>query len=135
MKKEILRDELKFKAVRSSGSGGQNVNKVSTKIELHFDLLNSSALSENEKLRIQKKLENRINKLGIIILHCEESRSQHKNKELAIKKLFDLLEKALKRKKKRIKTKIPKAAKQKRMDSKSRVSQKKANRKKPDVNL
>lgn len=135
MKKDILLNELKFKAIRSSGSGGQHVNKVSSKIELQWDVVNTNAFSEEKKEKLQKKLSNRINKEGILILQTEETRSQFRNKELAIKKLMDLIKEALKKKKKRIKTKVPKAVKQKRLDNKSRHASKKATRKKPDINF
>ena len=80
--------ELKFKAVRSSGSGGQHVNKVSSKIELTFDLENSNSLSEFEKEVLKTKLSSRLTKEKILILFCEETRSQHRNKGIAIKRFF-----------------------------------------------
>ena len=87
MNKEGIIQELKFKAVRSSGAGGQNVNKVSTKVELSFDLEKSTNLSEIEKNRLLKKLAHKLTKEKELILQCEETRSQHKNKELVIKKI------------------------------------------------
>ena len=82
MNKTQLHTELDFKAVRSSGAGGQNVNKVSTKVILNWNSLGSSGLTENQLIRIREKLANRINKEGILILECDETRSQLKNKEL-----------------------------------------------------
>lgn len=128
-----LIQELEFKAVRSSGAGGQHVNKVSTKIELSFKLDTSTGLSDKEKERIKSKLANRITKENLILLQCDESRSQHKNKDLAIKRFIALLENALIIPKRRKKTKPSRAAVEKRLHSKRKASQKKANRGKPDL--
>lgn len=125
--------ELKFKAVRSSGAGGQHVNKVSTKIELTFNLADSQALSEQEKNRIIDKLGNRFTKEGLFLMQCDETRSQHKNKELAIKRFLETMETALIVPKKRRKTKPKRAAVEKRLKSKQKISEKKAGRKKPDM--
>ena len=133
MNKEILIQELEFKAVRSSGAGGQHVNKVSTKIELLFKLNTSNALTEKEKERIALKLANRLTKENMLLLQCDESRSQHKNKALAIKRFIALLENALIIPKKRKKTKPSRAAVEKRLRSKKKAAQKKANRSKPDM--
>ncbi len=73
--------ELKFKAVRSSGAGGQHVNKVSSKIELTFDLENSKELSENKKEILFKKLATRLTKENVLIIFSDETRSQHRNKD------------------------------------------------------
>ena len=83
MDQEKIISELSFKAVRSSGAGGQNVNKVSSKVVLSFDLLNSKALSEDEKLLLEQNLEPRLTNDKILILNCDEDRSQLKNKEIA----------------------------------------------------
>ncbi|HTG66830.1 MAG TPA: peptide chain release factor-like protein, partial [Flavobacterium sp.] len=74
--------ELQYKAVRSSGAGGQNVNKVSSKVVLSFDLKNSQALSEEEKLRLETNLSSRLTTDLVLILNCDEDRSQLKNKEI-----------------------------------------------------
>jgi len=123
--------ECIFKAVRSSGAGGQHVNKVSSKIELSFDLLNSKGLSEYEKTLLQRKL--KLSKEGILLLQCSESRSQHKNKDLAIKRFLSLLKKNLVVPKRRIPTKIPKSAIRKRLKSKKHQTDKKNNRQKPNT--
>ena len=81
MNVEIISSELNFKAVRSSGAGGQNVNKVSSKIVLIFDVATSQGLNENEKLLLQNKLKTKISQENLLILTCDEDRSQFKNKE------------------------------------------------------
>lgn len=133
MDKEQLLQELRFKAVRSSGAGGQHVNKVSTKMELAFDAFSSQDLSDIEKERIYLKLGNRLTKEKILLLQCDESRSQHKNKELAKQRLLDLLGKALAVPKKRKKTKPSRSAIEKRLKSKLKKAQKKANRGRPNL--
>lgn len=120
--------EIEIKASRSSGKGGQNVNKVSTKIELVFDVNNSELLSDEEKSVVQQKLSNRISKEGKLILQSQESRSQLMNKEIAIKKLYELLEAALKKEKPRKPTKPSKAKKEQRLQVKKVISEKKQNR-------
>ena len=130
---ETFISEIKFKAVRSSGSGGQHVNKVSTKVELSFDVEGSNAFSEEEKLMILTTLEKKLTKNNVLIVQCDESRSQHKNKELAIKRLLGIIEDGLKVKKKRIPTKTPKKVVKKRLEDKRLQSIKKITRKKPDI--
>lgn len=127
---QVIR-EAEYKAVRSSGAGGQNVNKVSTKVELHFLLSESLAFSDEEKERISKKLESRLTNAGELILQCDESRSQHKNKEIVTKRFLDLLRNSLQKPKPRKKTKPSKAAKFKRLREKKKLSEKKASRKDP----
>jgi ribosome-associated protein len=133
MNKDILVSELKFKAVKSSGSGGQNVNKVATKVALYFSLEDSDAFSEKEKLRLTQKLRNKLTKDNSLILQCDESRSQHKNKEIVIARFLAIIQEALKRNKRRIPTKTPKSVIRKRLSDKRNVSDKKASRKKPDL--
>jgi len=120
--------EIEIKASRSSGKGGQNVNKVSTKIELVFDVNSSELLNEEEKAVIMEKLSNRISKEGKLILQSQESRSQLTNKEIAIDKLYELLENALKKEKPRKKTKPSLAKKEQRLQGKKVLSDKKKNR-------
>jgi ribosome-associated protein len=130
---EAILNELTFKAVRSSGSGGQHVNKVSSKIELSFSVSESLIFDADQKERLLNKLQNRLTKQGVLILQCDESRSQHKNKALVIKRFLSLITEALRIQKKRKPTKVPKAAIRKRLKSKRNQSEKKANRKKPDL--
>ncbi|WP_088324035.1 alternative ribosome rescue aminoacyl-tRNA hydrolase ArfB [Polaribacter tangerinus] len=123
--------ELEFKAIRSSGAGGQHVNKTSSKIELTFDLENSESLSDKEKELLKTKLSSKLTKENLLILFCEETRSQHKNKEIAIKKLITVLKKNLIIPKKRKATKPTKASIKKGIEKNKRTSLKKALRKKP----
>ena len=131
MDKTILSKELQFKAVRSSGAGGQHVNKVSSKVELFFNLKNSLGISVEEKQRLQLKLASRLTKDSTLIISSDESRSQHKNKELVIKRFFKLIKENLRIPKKRKTTKPSKAVIKKRVENKQRNSVKKALRKKP----
>ena len=133
MNREGIIQELKFKAVRSSGAGGQHVNKVSSKVELTFDLENSMALTDLEKNRLLKKLSSKLSKENILLLQCEETRSQHKNKELVIKKFLETLEANLVVPKRRRKTKPTRSAIEKRLKVKKRAALKKLNRGKPKL--
>lgn len=129
----LLKSELTYKYVRSSGSGGQNVNKVSSKAELYFHVEDSKVFSEVEKQKLVEFFKNRLNKDGVLVLACDESRSQFRNKAIVTRRLLELIEEGLKEEKKRIRTKIPKAAKRKRLKRKRINSEKKANRKRPEV--
>lgn len=129
MNKEIIQTEIQYKAVRSSGAGGQNVNKVATKVQIQFFVEQSNGLTTDEKTTLTEKLSNRITKEGFIKVECGETRSQLKNKELCTQRLFMLLENALKKDKKRIATKIPKSVIKKRLEDKQRIADKKENRK------
>lgn len=133
MQKDSLESELQFKAVRSSGAGGQNVNKVASKVELTFDLEASTGLSDDEKALLKKTISSRLTKDNVLLLQCEESRSQHKNKELVIKRFFEVLEAGLRVPKKRKATRIPKSVIKKRLKNKSIRSERKANRKPPTI--
>ncbi len=130
---ENILNEIEFKAVRSSGAGGQHVNKVATRVELTFNLLESKALSQWQKNRLLKKLQPRLTKQGVLILQCGETRSQHKNKALVTNRFFELLEQNLKVSKPRIPTKIPRSVIKKRLKNKKHHSNKKANRGKPNL--
>lgn len=133
LKTDLLISEVTFKAVRSSGAGGQHVNKVSSKVMLSFDVLKSEALSEEEKELLLKRLSTKLTKQHILILNSDESRSQHKNKELVTKRFIDLINEGLIVPKERKPTKIPKAVVKKRQEDKRKHSIKKEHRKKPDI--
>lgn len=133
MDKERIVQELQFKAVRSSGAGGQHVNKVSTKVELTFDVKGSLALSDKEKELVYQKLGSRLTKEHILMLQADATRSQHKNKELVIKRFLEVVDNALKVPKKRKKTRPSKSSVEKRLKSKQKTAEKKSNRKKTDL--
>lgn len=124
--------ELQFKAVRSSGAGGQSVNKVSSKVVLSFDLQNSQALSEEEKEVLKNKLVARLTWEQILILNCDEDRSQLKNKAIVTKRFLDIITAGLIIPKIRKATKIPKSVIKKRIKDKKNLSEIKKNRKRPE---
>lgn len=132
MRNDIIVSELHFKAVRSSGPGGQNVNKVSSKVVLTFDLTNSNALNEEEKVLIATKLLTKLTSENILILNCDEDRSQLKNKTIVTKRFLILIEKALLVPKKRKATKVPRSVIEKRIKAKRNLSEIKQNRRKPN---
>jgi ribosome-associated protein len=123
--------ELHFSASRSSGPGGQNVNKVNTKVELRFHIASSSLLSDEEKAMLLVKLEKKINNEGELIIVSQTERSQIKNKEKVIEKFYALLTRALTPRKKRKPTKPSLASKEERLESKRQQSEKKERRKYP----
>ncbi|HMC01649.1 MAG TPA: alternative ribosome rescue aminoacyl-tRNA hydrolase ArfB [Flavobacteriaceae bacterium] len=131
---DALINELSFKAIRSSGAGGQHVNKVSSKIELSFNLIDSVYLSEEQKELLQKNLKNKISKEGVLVLQCDESRSQHKNKDIVTNRFLGLIKEGLIVPKKRKKTKVPKSVRIKRLEMKKKNAEKKAKRKPPKLN-
>ncbi|WP_316635388.1 alternative ribosome rescue aminoacyl-tRNA hydrolase ArfB [uncultured Flavobacterium sp.] len=125
--------ELSFKAVRSSGAGGQNVNKVSSKVVLTFDLNTSQALSEEEKLLLQTNIASRLTTENILVLNCDEDRSQLKNKDIVTKRFLEIIKKGLFVPKARKATKIPKSVIKKRIKDKKNISDLKQSRRKPDL--
>lgn len=133
MERETILSEVQLKAVRSSGPGGQNVNKVSTKIQLSFDIANSLGLSEEEKERILTKLAKKLNADGMLIISSDQSRSQLKNKEAALIRLFETLEKASVVPKTRKATKVPKSVVEQRLKAKKTQSEIKESRKRPKI--
>jgi len=130
---EILLKEVSFKAVRSSGPGGQHVNKTASKVELTFKPSLSKGLSTIEKERIEDKLSHRITSQGFIVLTCGETRSQHRNKTLVIERLIALLKKATRVTKPRKKSKPSKGSIERRLQSKKEQAFKKANRRPPSL--
>ena len=133
METEKLISELNFKAVRSSGAGGQNVNKVSSKVVLTFDLNTSKALSEEEKALIVSKIPSRFTADNLLILNCDEDRSQLKNKTIVIKRFIEIIKNALIIPKIRKATKVPKSIIRKRIKDKKNISEIKQNRRKPTL--
>ena len=131
MDNNALSSECNFKAVRSSGPGGQHVNKTSTKVMLHWDLDASIVFDEDQKERLKKRLSSKFTSENQLVLSYDQSRSQHKNKQEVFKNLVRLLEKGLIKPKKRKKTRPTLASKRRRLDSKKKNSEKKANRKPP----
>ncbi len=128
----ILR-EVRFKASLSGGKGGQNVNKVSTKIELYWIPSESKLIEEEVKLILLTKLANKLSQEGELRVVCEEERSQLKNKEIAIEKFYKLITACFKVQKKRTATKPTRSSVTKRLDGKSKQKTIKANRKKPEL--
>lgn len=120
--------ELSYKTSRSSGAGGQNVNKVETAVTVMWYVAGSVLFTEDEKNLIAKKLQNRINSDGILQLSISESRTQLQNKKIATEKIRELVNRALIIPKKRIKTKPSKAQVAKRLDAKKKTSDKKEQR-------
>jgi ribosome-associated protein len=131
MEQEKIVSELTFKAVRSSGAGGQNVNKVASKVVLSFDLNTSKALSDDQKALLRTKIPTRFTSDNILILYCDEDRSQLKNKIIVIKRFLELIKNALVVPKVRKATKIPKSVIRKRIKDKKSLSEIKQSRRKP----
>lgn len=128
--KTDLQKEVTYKTSRSGGKGGQNVNKVSSKVELLFDIHTSALFTDEEKTLLLSKLQTRLNKDGYVQVVCEEERSQYLNKEKAQEKLLLILTRALHQPKKRKATKPSKAMIAARLANKKIQSAKKENRKK-----
>lgn len=132
MDKELLLNEIQYKAVRSSGAGGQNVNKVASKVIASINMFDSKAFTDEEKVHVLQKLKTKISQEGILALNAETDRSQLKNKEIVTQKLIELIQKALIIPKKRKPTNIPTAINEKRIKEKKANAETKQNRKKPN---
>lgn len=131
--KDLLSNEIQYRTSRSSGSGGQHVNKVESRVEAVLNIPSSEHLSEQQKQTISNKLKNRLDGKGNLSVSSSTSRSQSKNKKLATDRLFSLLETSLKKEKPRKKTTIPNTVKAKRLDEKKHRSRVKTDRSfKPD---
>jgi ribosome-associated protein len=133
MDKQQIVAELNYKAVRSSGAGGQNVNKVSSKVVLSFNVMQSTALTASEKLLLYENLKSRLTVDGLLILNCDEDRSQIRNKDIVTKRFLNLIADALFVPKERKATRIPKSVIKKRIKDKKSASEIKKNRKKPEL--
>ena len=130
-----LSSEFEFTTSRSSGPGGQNVDKVNTKVELRLSIFDSKILSQEEKEVLFTKLYHFINNQGVLVLTAQNERSQSLNKEIVVEKLYSLINLAFKPRKTRRKTRPTKASMEKRLADKQLQSQKKDSRKKPDTSL
>jgi ribosome-associated protein len=124
----IRDNEVEFRFSRSSGPGGQNVNKVSSRVTVFFDVVGSGRFGEDEKRRILRKLAGRANKEGVIHVASERHRRQRANREAAMERLGELLGEALRKEKPRRKTKVPARAKRKRLEEKKKRSELKKQR-------
>jgi len=127
---EIPQTEIIFKASRSSGPGGQNVNKLNTKISAEIDIPNCGFLKAEQKTIVLKKLANRLTKDNRLIVESQKFRSQKANRDSAVEKLTDIIENALKRPKTRRPTRPTRTAVEKRLKSKKMKSQLKQQRRK-----
>ncbi|HWP83506.1 MAG TPA: alternative ribosome rescue aminoacyl-tRNA hydrolase ArfB [Bacteroidota bacterium] len=125
----IPRSEILFRTSRASGPGGQHVNKVETRVELLFDVRRSPSLSEDQREKIVAALAPQIDREGVLRIVSRESRSQWQNKQKAVERLVRLLQKALRPRKKRMKSKPPASAQEKRLQEKKKLSEKKRFRK------
>ena len=130
--KEKMLTELIYSSSRSSGPGGQNVNKLSSKVELRFVVTTSESLNHLQKQIILRKLKNRITKSGELVLTSQKERTQRQNKQIVTSKFFELIEEVLMPVKKRIRTKPKRAAVLKRLEWKKKHAQKKLLRKNPE---
>jgi len=126
---QIPLSELRFRTSRSSGPGGQNVNKLESRVELVFDVAGSPSLTDDEKNILFTHLASRIDARGILHISSQKSRSQWENKQLVIEKLVSLLHGALKVRRKRVKTSPTHSSKERRVQSKKKHGQKKTMRK------
>jgi ribosome-associated protein len=127
----IGEDELGFAYSRSSGPGGQNVNRVQTRVTLSFDVFDSPSLTESQKRRIATRLATRMNKEGVLRVVSQRFRTREANRRVAVERFHELLREALKRKRPRRKTRVSREAKRRRLEQKRRRGEIKRSRAKP----
>lgn len=130
---DLLGSELVFVTSRSGGPGGQNVNKISSKVTMQFDVRNSQVLTIEEKELISQKLRSRMTREGVLLVTAQESRSQLQNRALVLEKFDTMLNKAFEKRKPRKATKPSKSSVQERIKKKKVHSEKKLARRKPDI--
>jgi len=128
----IKENELTFKFIRSSGPGGQNVNKVATAVQLRFDITSTQSLTEDVKTRLKSIAGRKVTKDGVLIIEANRYRTQEKNRQDAIARLTTMIDKSSVRRKRRVKTNPTVASNQKRIEGKKRLSEKKKMRKYSD---
>lgn len=128
---EVPESEIEFRTSRSGGPGGQHVNRRETRVEASWDLSASPSLSEEQRDRLMRKLASRLEKGGVLRVVVDEERSQHRNREIAVRRLRELVTDGLRVRKKRKPTKPPRAAKERRLRQKRRRKQKKEKRQPP----
>ena len=129
---EIDDGELRFEFARSGGPGGQNVNKVETKVRLLFDVIHSPSLSGDQRSLIEERLATRITKDGVLQISSQRHRTREANRKATIERFVELVAGALESDEPRVPTRVPKRAKKRRLESKRQRSQKKAMRARPD---
>ena len=122
--KDLLK-EVKFRFSRSSGKGGQNVNKVETRVELSFDITNSGILTYEEKELLLNKLKNRLDLSGVLHITSQTERTQLSNKKRIIERFFKIIQNAVKKEKVRLSTKPTKGSREKRIEAKKKLGEKK----------
>ena len=127
---DITGDEIRVTYSRSSGPGGQNVNKVNTKAAVQFDVKNSPSLPDGERERILRRLSSRISTEGVLRVESSRYRTQKANREAAVGRLVELLREALKRRTRRRRTKVPRSVRERRLESKKHRGERKASRRK-----
>ncbi|MDX1501989.1 MAG: alternative ribosome rescue aminoacyl-tRNA hydrolase ArfB [Thermoanaerobaculia bacterium] len=125
--------ELEFVTSRSSGPGGQNVNKVESRVTLHFDVAASAALSEAQKERLRARLATRINRAGVLRVVSQKHRTQRANRDEAVRRFAELVGRALERRPPRRRTRVPEAAKRRRLEQKRRRGRRKSERRAPGL--
>ncbi len=127
------KNEIQIRFIRSSGPGGQNVNKVSTAAQLHFDVANSPSLPDDVRRRLTQLAGHRITEDGVLVITARKHRTQEKNRQEAIDRLVALIQQAMQKPKRRRKTKATLASKKRRLEAKRRRSLKKRLRQKPGI--